>query len=780
MVGPLPSRSRLGSISPLAGARGSDRLRFSSDTPSFTVAARRVLSLSRITRYTSIHSTRFLALTSAVTFILGLVVFGRLRYDWIKHIVGWRHDGRVWQYALPAAAGIALVIASRRSLRALTKFQVLQVMQRLSLAGIVGVCLAAAQWAFAPASPWLLYAWMVLLGWAGWLISRDVRLKETSSKKSLALVVAVTAGMIFMHASLQFRMWHDLSYGYHDIGLFVRALHNAAHGQGLWVDSLDRSILGEHAFIALWVLVPLCKLGADPFTVVVSASSILLNGSAVIVFWYVRKRFASNADAVIAAMAWLMLPWFGCLIFAHSYGFHAIYMAVPLLLAGLALTELNRYRSAAILMLVAMTIREDVALTVAAWSIFVFCVKRRRFLASWVLAASVIYFLAAVYVIIPHFRGSSYPHIASYFLNDVGRHVSLHRLPVNLSFLFTLFMPLAALSFRYWKLLLVSIPSLAETILTTNNELHNMCFQYYTPAIAVLFVSSVGTLKRGVAPCGCSALEAFSRVSPSTHAQPSGADAKSGRSVHSGLCLLICAVIGQVYFGLGPISNNPANPYSSAGLRSQTSRIAHLRNLIPQDSSITASYRIASQFLDYRRLWTVQDEKLGDCVIIDDRDNWDASAPRAAVIRAQRQGDYRPLFADYHLVVLVKDRDLPCDVQSFMPTDVPADFRITTYELGHGIEMVAQRITMGKQLEGNHRQWKVSIIWKTRQPTENDYRFGLSLGKTDKRWGPFFFARGAFPTAIWTPGRLYRDDVDIILPENPPAELRSIEPVLLH
>lgn len=109
--------------------------------------------------------------------------------------------------------------------------------------------------------------------------------------------------MVVLHIAMQLELWRLLSFGYRDIGLFARALHNAAQGQGLWVDSLERSILGEHAFFALWVWVPLCKLGADPFYLLVGLSAVCLNGPALIVAWYVRRRVASNLAAVIAALA---------------------------------------------------------------------------------------------------------------------------------------------------------------------------------------------------------------------------------------------------------------------------------------------------------------------------------------------------------------------------------------------------------------------------------------------------------------------------------------------
>ena len=593
-------------------------------------------------------------------------------------------------------------------------------------------------------------------------------------------MAAATACMILMHVTMQLEMWHDLSYGYRDIGLFARALHNAANGQGLWVDSLHRSILGEHAFIGLWLLVPLCKLGADPFLLLILVSSIVLNGSAIIIYWYVKKHFASNVSALMAALAWLLLPWFGCLIFAHSYGFHLIYLTVPLLLLGLLFTELERYRSATVAMLLALTMREDIALTVAAWGLFLFYAKKRRLLGLCTFGASVAYLIIAIYVIVPHYRGGPYPHVHSYLLANPEGRFTRQQVLIAASFFFTLFMPLAGLPLREWKRLCVAVPCLAETVLTTNKELHNICFQYYTPAIAVLFAASIEAWRRRRARDDMYLSQSKDRAATSTTQQMAKSNGVSTRGLRDGWCLLMCALAGQVYLGLGPISNNPATAQSSLGLRSEIPQIEHVRSLISQDTSVTASYRIASHFLDYGRLWLVGDANLGDCVIIDDRDNWDASHPRAALIRAQRLGGYRPLLADYHLIVLVKDEKLTFDSSRFMPTGIPPNFESIVYGLGHGVRLVARRITIGKHLADGERQCRISIIWTSQDSIDVDYRFGLVLERSGTRWGPFFFVRGAYPTVIWTPGKLYRDDVDIVVPENLVAGLQAMKAVLLY
>jgi len=691
----------------------------------------------------------------------GFGVFGWLRYYWVQHEVAWRPEARYWQYLLPCAAGLVLLILGRGGGRDPRTAGLTRLLRLVWPVGMGGVLLAIGQWQFALQGPWLLYLWMGLLTWGTWRVAPRLHLAEPSRRQLWLGIAVATIGMIALHVAMQLELWRLLSFGYRDIGLFARALHNAAQGQGLWVDSLERSILGEHAFFALWALVPLCKLGADPFRLLVALSAVCLSGPALIVAWYVRRRFASNAAAVLAALAWLLLPAHGCLVLAQSYGFHPLYMAVPLLLAGMALGSLGRWRAAAVCMLLCLTIREDIALTVAAWGVFVFFVPKRRLLGTVVFGAAVAYLVVAVTLIVPHYRGEPYPHIAFHFSRLVEDGSLVRSLLVNLSFLLTLLLPLACLPLRSWRWACVALPSLAEAMLTTNIDLHNLCFQYYTPAMVVLFFASLEAWMNTAAP-----LQTVGR--PATR-----------RQLRWGWCLLGSAVVGQLYLGVGPVSSNPVRPFSPSSLRVGIDNIRRVRSMLPEEASVTASYRIAAHFLDAIRLWTVKNERLGDVVIIHDLDNRDASKPREALVRAFRTGGYQPALADYHLVMLIRDSKPTPLARELMPERLPDGVTPLSFDMGQGIEWVGMGIYPVEGSARENREYHVTLIWHCRQRVDADYRFGLMLGEGRTRWGPFYFARGALPTVVWEPGRLYRDDIDIRLPAAEFSNLRDLKPILL-
>ncbi|NUQ47554.1 MAG: DUF2079 domain-containing protein, partial [Phycisphaerae bacterium] len=415
--------------------------------------------------------------------LAGLFLYSRYRYDWVRHQL--IDTGGVQWPALVLPMILVLLVVSgaargERDARGRLRHGAFAVIATLIL---------LAQWLTAAHSPWLLYAWiacvaaMVSVRVGHWLPTRP------GIAGALAIVALFGAVATALHVQLQLFLWRHMSFGYHDIGLFARALHNGAAGKGLWVESLGRSILGEHAFIAAWPLAWLCRLGADPFLLLVVLGPLALNGAGIVVAWFAWRRLESAGAALFAGLAWILLPMHGCLIVAHGYGFHESYLAAPLLAAGFGLGFLGRHRGAAIVLCLSILIREDIALTVAAWGVYVCLVDRRGVIGVATAAVAATWFALAVFVVVPAYRGEPYPHMGFHFRDALGTTAAA--VGINLSFLTTLLLPMAFLPIRGWRFALVSLPAIVETVLTKNPELHNLGFHYYVPAMVVLFFAAI-------------------------------------------------------------------------------------------------------------------------------------------------------------------------------------------------------------------------------------------------------------------------------------------------
>ena len=630
----------------------------------------------------------------------------------------------------------------------------------------MAVITAATQWILDWNGPWILYAWLICWLPLAWLICPIPERITRSGRSSLVVMAAAVAAVCVLHFLIQRGLWKSMSFGYHDIGLYVRASANAALGRGLWVDSLGRSILGEHTFFALWLFVPLCRMGCDPMSLFMVASAVSLSGSALIFAWFAKRVSGSAGIAAVVAAAWLLLPMHACLVVAHGYGFHEMYLAVPLLAWGLALGELRRMRAAAFVMLLTLFVREDLALTVGAWGLYIALAKKRPGCGFAVVVAAAVYLAAAIWWIVPCFRGDAYPHLTFHFTDTTGV-LSMRAMSADVSFLVTLLFPMAFLPLLNWRLALVAVPAVAETLLTTNWELHNIGFQYYVPAVPVLFIASIVPLL----PTPVAAHTPKAGPRPQSSRLPAGFDPRRASM------LLMAGFVSHVYLGIGPLSNNPATPTAHETLLAALPAVERVRAVVPEEASVSASYRIAAHFLDADRLWTVANDELGDVVVVHDADMIDEHLPRTALVRAQRAGGYQPIYADYHLVALAR-RDEPTPLAANIRLAArPADIPSKDSSLGEGIVLDAMKV----EDAGPAGQRRVVLVWRrdaTAPSTEADRRFGLVCG--DMRWGPFYFARGAYPTNTWEDGVFYRDDIVLDAPAGQPIRIDDLRVVLLE
>lgn len=708
--------------------------------------------------------------------LAGSVFFSRYRYDWVRHQL--IDIGGVQWPALLLPMIVALLVGcgtgrGERDARG-----------RLGdgAFAVIATLLLLAQWWTAANSPWLLYAWIAsVVALAAGRLGHWLPIRPGPAR-ALAIVALLSAVATAVHVQLQLDLWRNMSFGYHDIGLFARALHNGAARKGLWVESLGRSILGEHAFLAAWPLAWICRLGADPFLLLIVLGPLALNGAGIVVAWFTWRRLESAGAALIAGLAWILLPMHGCLIVAHGYGFHESYLAAPLLAAGFGLGFLGRHRVAAIVLLTSMLIREDIALTVAAWGVYVCCVDRRRRVGLGTAAVAAAWFALAVFAIVPACRGEPYPHMGFHFRDALGTTAA--GMAINASFLVTLLLPMAFLPLRGWRFALVSLPALAETLLTKNPELHNLGFHYYVPAMVVLFFAAVEgwrcALCGRVTATGEAPREAGNSAPRPCEASACAAGEGGGReslsrsALRPGSALLAAALLGQAYLGAGAWTSNPAIPTAHPALIRAYEPIVALREQIPPTAGVTASYRIAAHFLDAAALWTTANEQLGDFVIVHHADVIDERRPRDALVRALATGAYRPIYADHHLVALAHTPTATPLSERLRPAGMPDDVPRVSLELGEGIELAG----MLARPDARRGQVRVTMIWRCTATVERDLRFGLTLG--DSRWGPFYFAHGAYPTNTWRVGEHFRDDVTLDMGPGEPSRIAALRPVLLE
>ncbi len=645
-----------------------------------------------------------------------------------------------------------------------------------TLAGVACGAIGLTQLLAQTTSVWLLYAWMFAAACTtAWAVA-GIGALRIGERLAVVVLAAVIGLAVALHIAMQLEAWRLLSFGFHDIGHFARALHSAVRGRGMWVDTLNRSLFGEHTFFLLLALVPICKLGADPFLTLVVVSPLVMNGTALGVYWYARRRDAGPGGALLVALAWLLLPVHGCLVLSGGAGFHEAQMAVPLLFCGMAMGELRRWGWAAALMGLAMLAREDVALTVGAWGLYICVFKGRVRLGIAVLVSAAVYLAAMLWVVIPWFRGAPYPHVAF----NIGEQITsplatLHR---QLSFVAMLTLPMGLLCFCRWRLALVALPAVAETLLTHNPDFHNIVFHYYIAAIAPLFLAAVnacldrGTNRQaGATSTGDDTGQAAAEL-PATGAKDAARPRRLPATARCWL-LFVSAYLGQSYLGTGAWTHHPPGIRSDPRLVASYPQIVALREKIGRDRSVAATARIAAHFMNADRLWRTFDGHFADAIVIHDTDANVGITPREYLLEAMKTGEYSPIHAEGQLVAIMKQAGPHSIGRELAMQENPLAKTIEPIEMGEGIRLVGMRIE--RQADGTAR---ATLIWQGDGTARADYRFGLTAGGV--RRGPYYFARGAYPPPVWKEGLFYRDDIALDAGAAEALERWPLEVVLLH
>jgi uncharacterized membrane protein len=235
---------------------------------------------------------------------------------------------------------------------------------------------------------------------------------------------AVLCGLLLLYIAffsvLSIRCHQTLHTYAFDLGNADQALWNTAHGRPFhftnWrglpdLPLKEDSRLGMHFEPVYLLIAPIYWLWSDVRALLILQTVALALG-AVPVFLLARLRLGSGLCALVFAMAYLLWP---AVEGANLVDFHAITLAVPLLLAAFYLLQTRRYHYFLACAVLAMSCKEDVPLLVFMMGVYTLAVRRawRWGLATAGLAA--IWFYVAMFVVVPHFTltGQS-PYLARY------------------------------------------------------------------------------------------------------------------------------------------------------------------------------------------------------------------------------------------------------------------------------------------------------------------------------------------------------------------------------
>ena len=255
----------------------------------------------------------------------------------------------------------------------------------------------------------------------------------------------------------------------------------------------------------LAVLAPVYRLWPDARSLIVIQVA-LLALAVVPLYLFARPQLGAWGGLLVAA-AYLLYPALSYVAFSD---FHEINLSVPLLMASGAALLNNRLRSATIWLVLAMLLKEEVALIAMGFGLYAAFFSGHRRYGVALVTLSALWGLLLVLVIMPALSGGAgYTFFSRYTTLGTTpvemlrtlllRPATLYHLvstPQKLLFTLQLLLPLACLPLLGFPAILLALPTYAYLMLSDYAFQTSITYQYTAPLIPLLMLATVVGLQR--------------------------------------------------------------------------------------------------------------------------------------------------------------------------------------------------------------------------------------------------------------------------------------------
>lgn len=290
-----------------------------------------------------------------------------------------------------------------------------------------------------------------------------------------------------------------------DLGQYVQIVWNMASGYGPRMSLPQMHAWGDHLSPILWGLVPLFWIVPGPVTLlVVQAIAFALGAPAV--YLLARRRLEDDGLAALFALLYLLNP---SLQGMNVRDFHPAVLVVPLLLWAFVAAEAGRALPCAGLLVLTLASREDAALAVIGFGLWLALGRRQRLAGAATAAAAFAVLWADTRWVIPAFRGEPYSHLRRYAafggsLLDIMLALLLHPLHVlaqiatrgRLVYALAMLAPLGFLPLLGPAELAGALPALAQNLLSRDPILYHHRTQYQAFVLPFLVLAAVAGAAR--------------------------------------------------------------------------------------------------------------------------------------------------------------------------------------------------------------------------------------------------------------------------------------------
>lgn len=304
---------------------------------------------------------------------------------------------------------------------------------------------------------------------------------------------------------------HHRSYGTFgfDMGINDQGIWLMSRFEEPFVTIRGLNYLGHHVNVIAFLLVPLYWLGAGPESLYLVQTAALAV-AAVPVWLLARDHLGGGWASLVPAAAFLLNPAIQWITWWH---FHPEALAVAPLLFAWWFARHRRWGWFSVMIALALSTKEDVALAVFMLGLLLL-VRRPRRPGLLTAVAGLAWFVIATRVWIPAFNSGRSPFYAAeifpQFGNSTGSVIwgiitspglvlELVTEEGRLRYYRELLWPVGFVSLMGWPFLLIAAPQVAINVLSSNPLTHSIRYQYAAVPMVAVFVAlaeGLGFLRR--------------------------------------------------------------------------------------------------------------------------------------------------------------------------------------------------------------------------------------------------------------------------------------------
>ena len=615
----------------------------------------------------------------------------------------------------------------------------------------------------------------VACGWTAILWTRGPFKTDGRNTKILRMIIwTLVAALAAYQFWLQIHSWNDLALGYADCGENARLIFNSiSNPRELFLRvNPDKPLFYDHINVGIIPFLPLWFVWPD-FKLAILLQILSVFGVTVPLYFIGKRAFRDESAALLLVLLWVLSPVTSQFIYSASYGFRWGNLCLLLYFVALALWTHERRCWALVIAIWAMLIKEEAAIVVGMFGVYLALFERRKILGAGLAAFAFGYFLLATSVIIPAVSGGGYG--MTRFFYDLGHTkweillsplvkpaVFWGHLFESTSFYFAAALLAPLLFVPLCKPSILFIGLLTFVFCCMNPILKDICFHYDAALLPVVFWGFVVVLQN------------------SDHRH----------SVFAGV--LVSSTVISLFLGAQPWSKPTLTIHQSPG------RLALLQQVgkkVDPGHSLFATQRAAAHFVTQRYLYLDPPipQKIDD-VLLDLHDSWRGATDSIDWLQRlrgiQREAEANP---QLHLataedgIVLYSRHGIPIAARTLVEHDeLPGKARQVNFALGAGVRIVGFTLSpltrAGLETFDRVRVTSLSTI---AMPTNVDLAVRCSLQIGDKNRGDSYtsefqpLGQSVWPVARWETNKYYADDFIILMPAGVTHEISGVSFVVL-